>query len=288
MTVEPKHCYARMERVHAELDLIREEMGRPADHRAEPAVANAAPREVYFEALAMFRKADRLCFERTGEQAVLPHPPAPGDVQPADVLAVVDAVLERLGTVKARIGAPAAAAEAQPVDGKTPSEVLVSILRASRQLNALVDQAFSPNDVYQQCSLALGYAARLAARAGAPAPALPAFERKKRPADCYRRLTACLASLHDGMARADLSSLDFTPAAYDDADILPSDVYDLASLVISELAYLHALVPGLAPPSAADLYEFGHKLPSHVYQLAGALEVQVQAIASRPDALEAG
>jgi hypothetical protein len=288
MTVEPKHVFARMELVHAELDLVRQEMGRAADRRTEPTITNAAPREVYFEALALFRKADRLCFERTGEQAVLPHPPSPADIQPADVRAVVDAVLERVRSVKQRIGATETASEPSPADGKTPSDVLLSIMRASRQLNVLVDQAFSPNDVYQQCSLALGYATRLAARAGGQAPTLPKAERRKRPADVYRRLSGCLSTLHDAMAAADLASLDFTPAAYSDDEVLPSDVYDLSSLVISELAYLYSLVPGMAPPSAADVYEFGHKLPSHVYQLAGALEAQIAAIASRPDALQAG
>jgi hypothetical protein len=288
MTVEPKHVYARMALVHAEIELVRQEMGRAADRRTEPTIANAAPREVYFEALALFRKADRLCFERTGEQALLPHPPAPADLEPADVRAVVDAVLERVRTVKQRIGATEAATEPGPADGKTPSDVLLSVMRASRQLNVLVDQSFSPNDVYQQVSLALGYATRLAARAGGSNPSLPAAERKKRPADVYRRLAGCLATLHDAMAAADLSSLDFEPAAYADDEVLPSDVYDLSSLVISELAYLHSLIPGLAPPSAADVYEFGHKLPSHVYQLAGALEAQIAVIASKPDLLKAG
>lgn len=288
MTVEPKHCYARMELIHAELDLVRQEMGRAADRRTGPTIANAAPREVYFEALALFRKADRLCFERTGEQAILPHPPMPAEIQPADVLAVLDVVRDRVRSVKERIGATETASEPAPIDGKTPSDVLLSVMRASRQLNVLVDQSFSPNDVYQQVSLALGYATRLAARAGGASPRLPAVERRMRPADCYRRLAGCLTTLHDAMAAADLASLDFTPAAYGDDEVLPSDVYDLASLVISELAYLHSLLPGLAPPTAADVYEFGHKLPSHVYQLAGALEAQIAVIASKPDTLGVG
>ena len=56
-------------------------------------------------------------------------------------------------------------------------------------------------------------------------------------------------------------------------DVTPSDVYDVASLLVSELAYLHARLPNAGAPRSS--YNPGDKLPSHVYQRAGMLERQL-------------
>jgi hypothetical protein len=63
-------------------------------------------------------------------------------------------------------------------------------------------------------------------------------------------------------------------------DVLPGDVYDLASLVVGELAFLHAITPGALPVHAFDPAWQGHRLPSHVHQQARTLESQLAALAS--------
>src|SRR5262245_46803073 len=138
--IEPPDCYARMELVLGEIELIRQEMGRPRDKKPDLNVTGAEPREVYFEALAMFRKADRLCFERTGGQAQLPHPPPPGEIRPGHVKQVIDAALVRLGQVKAKLGISDKTAEPARDAKKVPSDVLNAAARANRQLNQLLEQ----------------------------------------------------------------------------------------------------------------------------------------------------
>ena len=71
----------------------------------------------------------------------------------------------------------------------------------------------------------------------------------------------------------DLQMVDWIGGAYvvDDA-IDPSDVYDLATLLLSELEYLHSLVPGARAPIQAA--HPGKRWPSDVYQLAGVLAHQ--------------
>lgn len=103
--VDPADVYARVALVRSELELVRREMGRRADPRPEPDVRDASPREVFFQAVTLFRKANRLSFERAREQAPIPEPPA-GTIRPAHVLAVVDSALGRLGRVKASLGIP--------------------------------------------------------------------------------------------------------------------------------------------------------------------------------------
>lgn len=280
-TIQPGHVFARVQLLQAELDLVRAEMGRPTDERKPLTITGAAPREVYFEALALFRKADRFSFERIGSQGVLPHPPSPNDIQPADVRNVVDAALACVRAVKNRMNIPETASEPAVDTGKQPSDVFGAVSRTSRQLNLLLDNPFVPDDVFQQITLALGYAAPLLAKVStASAPVLPDYERKKRPADVYRRLWDNFDALREAFGSLDLACAKLGDMPYGDDEVAPSDVYDLASLLVSELVYLHSTVPGVAPPSAAEFYEVERRLPAHVFQYAGHLGSYLQTIAT--------
>ena len=53
----------------------------------------------------------------------------------------------------------------------------------------------------------------------------------------------------------------------------PSDVYDLASLLVSELAHLHSLHGELRRPRR--VFAPGPMFPSHAYQRAGLFESQL-------------
>lgn len=278
---KPADVFVRVALVRSELEILRQELGRQRDERGHFEVTGASPREVLFEALALFRKCDRFCFERTGEQAVLPQPPPADQVEPAHVKAVVDLALIRLEQVKARMGVEDKGTAPARDESKQPSDVLDALFRANRQLNTLLDQPFTPNDVYQLVTLSVGYATRLCSKiADPPAVVLPAFERKKRPGDVYTRLWGCLGSLRKSVTGSGLDMLEPNELPYEPDEVVPSDVYDLASVIIAELVYLHGKVPGLEPPSTTDFYEVGHKVPSHVYQLAGLLETQTAALAA--------
>ncbi len=91
--------FVRVALLRSELDLIRYAMGKPRDDRPELRVSDAAPREVFFQALTLVRKADRLAFEQLRERAPLPEAPI-GEIRPADVFAVVDSALARARRVK--------------------------------------------------------------------------------------------------------------------------------------------------------------------------------------------
>ena len=63
------------------------------------------------------------------------------------------------------------------------------------------------------------------------------------------------------------------------ATIGPSDVYSMATLLVSELTYLHMQVDDFEPPIRT--YYPGSKLPSHVYQRVGILEAQLTELEKR-------
>jgi hypothetical protein len=276
-SIEPPDCFVRARLLAAEVELIRHEMGRPTDSRGAVTVAGASPREVYFQALAVFRKADRLCQEITGDPvASIPHAPPVADLKPGHVYQVIEAALRELGEVKRGLGIDGKAEAPARDGGKVPSDVFGALATANRQINLLLERPFRPADVYQQVALAVAYAARLT---GAEPPAPAALARGKRPSDVYARLAGCLEVARGLVGKAGHAVIERAPQAGDAAGVLPSDVFDMASLVLAEVAFLHALKQDPNPPYPFEGNAPGRKLPSHVFQLAGVLEQQLGQLA---------
>jgi hypothetical protein len=248
-------------------------MGKSANALEHVRVGQVAPREAYFQELALFRKANRLCYEHTRTGVPDPEPPL-GQIRPVDVYAVVDAALSRIRSVKEIIGIPETV-EPQPRDAsKTPTDVFSSTMLANQQLNLLLDQQFAPSDVFEQVTLAVGLTSQLLARfpgATRIAPT-PAYERGRRPADVYERLVRCFQRVR---SIATVSQLDMgtLTRVHSDDPVTPSYVYNMATLVVSELTFVHALIPDASAP--VGTYYPGRKLPSHVYQRVGILEAQL-------------
>ncbi len=271
--ITPADVYARMSRVRGGIELIRFVMGKQKIDGAVFTVTGADPREVYFQAITMFRKANRLSFEQTREVASTPELPA-GDIHPGNVLAVVNAALERINHVKERLEITTVPATQQPDSSKTPTDVFRTIVQANRQLNLLLDERFAPSDVFQQVTLAVGYAARLRARfPGDRIPEAPELVVGKQPQDVYRRLIECFSLIRDIAVGSGLDILELQTSDDHSEYVTPSDVYDVASLLVSELAYIHSQLDSAKSPR--QVYYPGRKFPSDIYQRAGILQAQL-------------
>ncbi len=277
---------ADVTRIRAELELIRFEMGKPRNEQPEIDVEDAALHEVYFQALTLLRKANRLSFEQTRSRPEEPQTPD-GVIGVTEVSATVGVALERVRRVKEELGiADEAVVERAPAS-TSPTEVFRSIVQANRQINLLLDREFSPSDVFQQVTVAVGYAARLLGRFPETTriPPAPPRERGKTPSDVYRRLIGCYERIRAIAAQSGLEMARLRSRETDLESITPSDVYDIASLIVSELAYLHSQLKGARRPRGA--YDPGRKFPSHVFQRVGILEAQLirleELVAGRPD-----
>ncbi len=262
----PANVLTRVELLRKELDDIRFEMGRPKIIDIEMVVQNAAPHEVFFQARSLYRKADRLVVEVTGGKSVPLGLATPHNIQPAHVFKVVNAALERLRFLKERLGVTLMNSEGLPNPSTTPSHVFFSIGLANQQLNVMVNQHFSPRDVSQQVSLALLYTQRLLQQFPQVAGNLPMppLERGRRPGDVFMHLIDCHTVLSKIAQHSKLKILQLALKNPNTTNIQPNEVYDLASLVVSELAHLYSKGPQIDPPQKPALP--GLTLPSHVYQ----------------------
>ena len=240
--IQPPDVYQNSMVIRAELDQIREALGMLRNSRPEITVRGAAPREVFFQAITLWVKAERLCkeFRRAGLNHTTRIEVAPPDkVTPGDVYTLTQNVRGRLSCVR-RILELDYQIDVPPRDAsKTPSDVFRSIVQANRQLNLLLTHPFSPSDVFAIVSLTNEYLRetmdRLSPGWRAGEPKLPPLVQGKQPADVYRQLIRCLAVARRIAAKSNLQMLEF------EADIghtiVPSDVFDIASLVFSEVRY---------------------------------------------------
>ena len=226
----------------------------------------------------------RLTKELTEESEPIRTEDDPNEIRPFHVWKVVDTALRQILSLKQQLGLPLTSSEAMADPETTPTQTFFSIGLANSQLNHLLMHQFSPKDVAEQVSLGIEYTRHLLRKFPAPpAPAsLPPLERGRKPWNSYDRLIDCYMVLGDIARASNINMLSLATQNLDRPDIQPNEVYDLATLVISELAYLHAHVPHAIPPQPVRLH--GPILPSHVYQQAGGLLAQLQILKKQAQA----
>lgn len=290
--IKPPDVFRHIDLLRQELEELRAFSGSPKDPRPELEISGAEPRDVFFQALTLFRKANRYCFEQTRERAKGEPRPAESEILPRHVYATVDAALKRVLQVKKSYGIKKEFTMIARDESKTPSEVMRSIIQANRQLNLLLERRFAPSDAYQQVTVAIGYTERLLGQFSTTTsmPKAPPLEPYKMPGHVFGRLLDIYEQIRKVSLASGLKSLTLKrPDAKAILEMGPSDVYDIASMLVSELNYLHSLLPEATPPR--PVYYPGRKIPTDVFQRAGILDRQLseleRLIGNHPDWLTA-
>ena len=280
--ITPADVLARVQLLRDTLELIRFEMGKSTASQSDSIVTNVHSHEAYFQALTLFHKADRLALELTGSTGIPPEPISLSALAPLHIWKIVNASYLRILAIKEELGLKEIVSE-RPEDSSTSlTETGRAIVQANRQINLLQERHFSPSDVSQQVLLASQYAKRLLARfpqSSFPPETAP-FERGKQPADVFLRLVECYATLEKIAQQSNVPVLHLDlPAAQKvgiSRQLDPSDVYDMATLLVSDLAYLHAQLKNNNAPNPIPYP--GRTFPSHVYQQATGLLHQLKAL----------
>jgi|GEM_PF-2187998 hypothetical protein len=279
---EPAHVgapdvYLVVQRVAAVVDAIRRDMGRGSNFDKKlPRMSGASPGEVFYQAKVLYRKANRLAYERTHKFLRRSFNPPPV-IKPRHVRRLVVQALARLNAVQAGAKTSVRAARFERDPNKTPTDVLLLTMRVNRQINSMLEQKFLPRDVYRQISLARSHTHKLLSRFPEVAlPKLPNYEKEKRPTDVYRRLIRCHDLVGEVSKRYGVSTLSLHVGEV--TDVSPGEVFDIASVVVSVLLRTSSSVPhkpSRTQPAALARYP-GPKTPSDVYQHAGLLLAELK------------
>jgi hypothetical protein len=289
--ITPADVLARVQLLRDTLELIRFEMGKPTASQSDAIVTNVHAHEAYFQALTLFHKADRLALELTGSTGIPPEPISLSTLAPLHIWKIVNASYLRILAIKEELGLKEIVSERPEESSTSLTETGRAIVQANRQLNLLQARHFPPSDVSQQVLLASQYATRLLVRfsqSSIPSETV-AYERGKQPADVFFRLVECYAVLEKIAQQSNVPVLHLDLPSAQKAGksrrLDPSDVYDLATLLVSDLAYLHAQLKSADSPKPIP-YQ-GRTFPSHVYQQATVLLHQLQTlkqlVATDPD-----
>ena len=131
---------ARVGLLRDEIELIRFEMGQPKNQQTEIVVTDVIPRQVIFQAMTLFRKANQLHFELTGESGNELGTNLPAEIRPLHVWLIVNAAYRRILTVKRKLGITEHIEENPQDLSTTPTEVFRAIIQAHRQFDWLLKQ----------------------------------------------------------------------------------------------------------------------------------------------------
>ncbi|MCH9643785.1 MAG: hypothetical protein K0U23_02850 [Gammaproteobacteria bacterium] len=272
----PADVLARVKLLKGELNLVRIALGKPQHHQTIISVSGASPREVYFEAQALFQKANRLAYEVTGSYEQQPEIHS-SNLLPAHVWQLVDTALKRILLVKQRLGIKTVVVEKSQVEATTPTDVFNAILQANQELNALLYRRVAPSDVYEQVTLAVNYTANLLKRLNISPriPDSPTFVANKTPGNVYQRAVRCIHILQAIAKESNVKVLHVKISDLGKHQATPSNVFDLSKIIVSEVRYLNTL---LGNTKSIEAFYPGYKTPSEVFQRAGVLLKQLQAI----------
>ncbi len=259
-----------------DLDVLQHFMGMPEVREIDIGIRSERPRDLYFQAMTLWQKADRLLFEVSRTHSSPPQPPAAG----IDLDAVLPPLRDAHEAIRRvmrdlQIAPVTLAQEALPQTENSPA-LFTLLLTLNRRLDALLERHFAPRDVYMEITLATAYASRLLSRYpdldGIPTE--PPFEPNRQPIDVYRRLMDCLERITRIFHTLDLPVLAIDSPRADPDRLTPGDVFTVASLIVSQLDFLYQQ-PGVVTPPPRPIYP-GLKLPAHSYQRAGILQAQLE------------
>ena len=280
--VIPADVLARVELLRAELEMIRFEMGAQKKSSPDIAVSEVAPREVIYQAFTLYGKANRLRAELTGNPGPALRVSRPEEIKPFHVLVIVDAAYRIVHGAKHSLGITEPVEEILQDESVAPGDVYKAIVQANQQFDALYGRQISAADTYKQMMRATQLVAILIKEFpdAALMSAIPDFQHGKQPLDVYRLLNKCYQRIHSLLEHSGLKAMTLQIPPLDgnsnDADrIGPSNVYDLTVLLASELDYLHVQLKGAETPSPTPAPSRGFKVPSHVYQWAEVLLLQL-------------
>lgn len=257
-----------------DLERLRRFMGAPRINELDIGIRSALPRDLYFQALMLWENTDRLSFEILREHTK-PPPAPPGGLELQDVLIRIRDAHQNLRQAMRQLQI-ADTGGAMAGNGIPATDSFTALLTLNRQLNLLLERHIAPSDVYEEITLAIGYAARLLAPYpdAIRIPAEPPFEPDKLPRDVYLRLIECLRSIVRIFDMQGLAVLTIETSRIDLDRVNPGDVYLVAAMIVSQLDFLYQRL-GSAKPPPQPIYP-GLKFPAHSYQRAGILLAQLQ------------
>lgn len=271
--------YQNASKLVMEAEQIRLVLGVRAPRERRFKLQDAEPRQVYFQAQTLFRKCNVLAQEIAGVSRQAPQPAPDRDIEAADVQAVLDAAREQLSLVQNALRITEPTTMPRPMRSPKAADVMKQIVDAGYILNELSTEKPDWSQIYDRVYQAITYIGGTLPE-DTRYPALNEFECCKLPQDVYQQLLATMERARGLAARHDLTLVRIIADKQAEGGPDPSTVYDLTTTLVSDFGELTLRMDGedIVGP---DYPRPVRILPSHVFQLALALDEQIKRLNAR-------
>ncbi len=270
----PTNVYQKAMELNDQLIAIAAEMGISTMSLAPIEVESVSPREVYFQAGTLHEKTARLMFEFTGKEGNLIEIQK-WDATPSDVLTLMNQVEKHLGKISSKLNIVLQNKQKARIQNAQPKDVFQLIVQLNRLTNQLLDFKFSPAQSHQKITESIALASAVLQTYPDSTPVFYPRERigGKTPSDVYQKLAAMYRELSALFRTFDKDCLILDESEISRENVLPSDVYDLAVLFVSQFSYWHSMLHDAPTPKQS--YYPGKVLPSDVFQRLSILDQQI-------------
>lgn len=275
--IDARELFKSVTELRGEIEQIRIVMGEPLPASREYRIHDAVPRHVFYQAQTLFRKSNQFAQQIAGVSRQPPRLAPEGGIESGDVLQVLSDSREQLGFVKRALGITEPVAQAKLEPRKRPSDVLYELIEAGRVINFISGRTVAWTTIYDRVLLAITYVGG-ALSEESRFPPLPAFEPGKFPQDVFARLQECMELSRTLAAEHGVAILRIESIRATEVGPTVIEVLDMATIVLSDLAELTYEMEAEDVP----MPEYAHPsrvFPSHVYQLVGVLQAQMEMLA---------
>ena len=275
--IDAAQLFKSVSELRSEIEQIRVVMGEPLPPTREFRIYDAVPRHVFYQAQTLFRKSNQFAQQMAGVSRQSPRPAPEGDIGAEDVLVVLNDTREQLGLVKSTLGIEGTVPESKPDRRKRTSDVLHAIIEAGRDINFISRRYDAWSTIYDRVLLAITYVGG-ALPEESRFPPLPPFESGKFPQDVINRILDCMELSRTPAEQHDVAVLRLESIRRTEVGATAIEVLDMATIVLSDLAELTYTMKAEDVP-IPDYAHPNRVFPSHVFQLVGVLQAQLEILA---------
>ncbi len=275
----------RPSQVFREVDLIEQRVYQLLDLLGEAPrpeinvdISDVQPREVYSMARLLAVKANAICQAQGSERVEIPPNPT-GAITSEHVFKMSLITQEALSMVLRKNGIRPETDKKEEDHTKLPTDVFKKILAVNRLLNQILPADITPSHVFVQVSESVNYVNLFIDQFGLKNSGQTPFVDGYSPWQVANQLQKCYKLLETVALAHDyqLMHLETTAAS---RDTRPADVYDWATILLYQLAYIYNVTASVTEIPPKVNFEEG-KTPSHVYQKARELESSLNSMIGR-------
>lgn len=272
----PSDVYSRITLIEKEIEIIRQYMGKDNIAEINYPIKDVVPRQVFFQVKTITRGVKELYAEVSDNLSPNVRYAISTDeiVTPSVVWKQANEALKNIYLIKKKMNIYEIVQEVT-VTGKKPTDVFRKVINVNRKINNLLLKKISPRDVYQQVSQSINVTVALLSEFNRTSRIIkiPEYQTKKTPKEVFEELLQCYRVIGEISEHLNIKIGRIDYLEFESIKKKPNDVYDLASLILSEVEFIRIQKKNSKYVLRAPMPTY--KLPSDVFQRASLLRAQL-------------